>query len=322
MDFIESFKAARRVSTPIICVRSPDPAATIGRIRQVYPNGKVPVLHWDCCRGATGINESGEAAAGILQEQGPIMAASEMLISAARLPEQSILFFANIQLFLDIETVQQALWNLRDQFKLNRRTLVLLCPDVSLPAVISQDVLVLDEPLPTEADLEKVIASVYESADLPAPDEPTRKRAADALLGLGAFPAEQSAAMSLTKAGLDMDTLWQRKYQAIEQTGGLSVDRSSESFEDIGGLEQIKKFSGGVFGGNQPPRIVVRVEEIEKTMAGARGDMSGTSQDALQVLLTEMEDRNYTGIIAVGPPGSGKSIYSKALGKTFSVPSL
>ena len=57
-------------------------------------------------------------------------------------------------------------------------------------------------------------------------------------------------------------------------------------------------------------------------MAGARGDLTGVSQDALQVILTEMEDQDYSGIIAVGPPGSGKSLYSKSLGKTFGIPAI
>src|SRR2546422_6001578 len=50
----------------------------------------------------------------------------------------------------------------------------------------------------------------------------------DALIGLAAFPAEQVLAMSLSKNGLDLDWLWERKCQAVEQTPGLTIWRGGE----------------------------------------------------------------------------------------------
>jgi hypothetical protein len=46
--------------------------------------------------------------------------------------------------------------------------------------------------------------------------------------------------MSLSKKGLDLEQLWERKRQVIEQVPGLSVWRGGETFDDIGGCENIK----------------------------------------------------------------------------------
>jgi hypothetical protein len=46
--------------------------------------------------------------------------------------------------------------------------------------------------------------------------------------------------MSLVKRELDTADLWERKRQIIEQTPGLSVWRGGETFEDIGGVENVK----------------------------------------------------------------------------------
>ena len=69
-----------------------------------------------------------------------------------------------------------------------------------------------------------------------------------------------------------------------------------------------------------------RIEEIEKAMGGSGsaglGDTSGVSQDQLGVLLTAMEDNDWTGLIMVGPAGAGKSLISKGMGNTYKVPSM
>jgi hypothetical protein len=65
-------------------------------------------------------------------------------------------------------------------------------------------------------------------------------KAVDALIGLAAFPAEQALAISLVKRQLNTEDLWERKRQIIEQTPGLSVWRGGETFEDIGGVENVK----------------------------------------------------------------------------------
>ncbi len=83
--------------------------------------------------------------------------------------------------------------------------------------------MVLDEPLPSVDDLDRIVREIFASAEMETPEPDVRTKAVDALMGLAAFPAEQALAMSLTKKGLDYTGLWERKRQVIEQTPGLNV---------------------------------------------------------------------------------------------------
>jgi SpoVK/Ycf46/Vps4 family AAA+-type ATPase len=133
--------------------------------------------------------------------------------------------------------------------------------------------------------------------------------------------------MSFVKKGggltIDTDELWERKRKAIETIPGLSVWREPAKFDQIGGLDNLKAFLSDILKGNASPRIIVFIDEIEKAMAGAttgEGDSSGTSQEMLGTMLTEMNDQNYTGVILIGPPGTCKSQIAKATGGEAGIP--
>lgn len=325
MNFLDQFKAARRVSTPLIAVRTPDPAATIGLLT-ANVNG-APILQWDIAAGLKGFGDKGrEVVSAICDGVGPEMLTNptEFLQKATKVPENTIIFFHNHPEFLKEPTVVQAIWNLRDQFKADKRCLVLLCPMIQLPAFITNDVVVMDEPLPTNAQLEDIIRKVYKAANIAEPVPKVLAQAADATSGLPAFAAEQVLFMSLTKDGLDMESVWERKRQAIEQAPGLSVWRGKEKFSDIGGCTNCKTFTSRITKGQDSPGAVVFIDEIEKALAGSGpvGDTSGTSQEMLGTLLTFMQDRKSTGMLFIGPPGAAKSAMAKAIGNEAGIPTI
>ena len=206
---IQQFQAARRVSTPLIAIRTPDPAATIAGISAAANGSAPPLIQWDACRGLSHLNDKGATA---LAQTGEAMLEGLDIVSALllapRLPEKTLLFIHNAPRVLDNLSVIQALWNLRDVFKSNYRALVMLGPDITLPPELTNDVLVLDEPLPDADELATIIADNYEAAQLEAPSENMVAQAVGAVAGLAAFPADQVVAMSLTPQGLNMDALW------------------------------------------------------------------------------------------------------------------
>jgi hypothetical protein len=157
---------------------------------------------------------------------------------------------------------------------------------------------------------------------LGSPDEETAGKAVDALIGLSAFPAEQSAAMCLHKNGLDVAALWERKRRVIEEIPGLSIWRGNETFADIGGCENVKRFLSAVVTGAEPPRVVVFCDEIEKAFAGTGTDTSGTKTEMTGTLLSWMQDREADGVIFIGPPGAAKSIVAKATGNAAGIPTI
>jgi hypothetical protein len=323
VDLVQQIKAARRVSTPLIAVTTPDPAATVDMICDGL-NGS-PKITWDVINGFRSRGEAGQVQViKLVSDFDPSIGnPDEALKMAARLDEQSVLFIHMASRWLDNPMVIQAMWLLRDQFKINRRTLILLSPAIELPAELAGDVVVFDEPLPDGAALERIVLQQFSDSGL-SPQAGVVDRAVEAVQGLPAFQAEQVVAMSLTKSGLDVDALWERKRRQIELTPGLKVARGTETFGDIGGVAVVKDFLGKILHGQARPNAVVFVDEIEKMLGGASGggDTSGVSQDQLGALLSYMQDQAAAGLIFIGPCGSAKSMVAKAAGNEAGIPTI
>lgn len=330
MKTIESLKHARRAGVPLVSIGTPDAAATIRNV--VEKVNSAPILSWDVQRGVIPANELGQYAMGDIDADNTKGNPLGLLDEAAKLPERTILFVHNAAKVAEAAGLPwlQGIWNLRDLFKQDRRTLVLLGRDSSVPAELEGDVVALDEELPTADELRQIVMAIDEAACASLPDREKADnsvldKAVEAIQGLAAFTAEQAVAMAVRPDGFDLDHLWEVKRDMIEETPGLSCWRGGERFEDIGGLSNAKRYCSQLINGRKQYGAVVFIDEIEKLLAGSSGsggDTSGVSQGFLQVLLTYMQDHNVGGMIFVGHPGAGKSMLGKALGAEASVPTI
>ncbi len=334
MSLSTDFREIRRVSTPWVVVQTSDYRATTKEMLKVRINGEdePDAFLWTCVNGACRVqgNERDSFNLGDADST-PAM----VLGLALDLPANSILFlvvpddFASPNHFWSNPFTTQAVANLRDQFKADHRTLVVLSIDGKMPALVADDVPVLRDPLPTLDDLKGIATNLAESVKVDVGAEAIGK-GAQLCLGMTRFSAEESVARKLTrKGGLDLEGLATAQREQIEKASerGLAFESSKETFDSIGGLSQIKKFMGRIFNGTKRPTVIVRLEEIEKAMAGIsgggrQGDTSGVSDDQLGVLLTAMEDNGWTGLMAPGHAGTGKSLISKATANTYGVPSI
>ena len=337
MEFLKQFKAARMVSTPLVCIRTFDVKSTVDSISAQFPDEqKPPIILWDCISGYRAVTPAGKNVLDTLfsaTESTPTM--SEDIVTALRLAdtkntqdlpvigEDCIFFFANSHMQWKESPVIQAVWNLRDSFKSSGNMICLLANSgAMLPSELQHDVLVLDEPLPSRETLETVVKQTCEFASLPVPTDDTLNNAVDALIGLPYFPAEQSTAMSINveHKTLDIEELWTRKRQAINQTVGLSVSAGNESLESIGGLSTIKTYMEALLSGREKPHCIIFIDEIEKAVAGSSTDTSGVKQELMQNMLSWMEDTKMRGALFIGVPGAGKSQIAKAIAASKKIP--
>lgn len=334
---LDQFNAARLAGTPIVAISTPDQEAVLHDLAKPISHSH-PIFRWDCVRGMVALNRLAHEVAARCSGSTPLSEQTMHIVDAlalalASFPERTIVFVLNANAWVDAEPARanpapvQAVANVRGAFSTSLRMLVLLGPSFALAPALQHDVVLLDDPLPTDEQLRDIVTRLHEAASLPAPSPDVLDRAVTRLRGLSHFAAEQVTAMSLPPEGFDLAMLGELQRRTVNQTPGLVMEGDDgPTFEQVGGLSQIRQFLGYIMSGSQPPALVVRIDEIEKMIAGAGaegpGDSSGTSQYALGVLLRYMEDEGWGGLIAVGPPGSGKTLISRAMGRTYGVPTI
>lgn len=334
MTLLDTFKAARRAAVPLLAIQTPDQLALVGalalasnEVDATHERAASPLVRWDIVRGFEPLNKAAEVA---IVEAPPTLADASVdaavaaLISAAAMPPGTVLIMVNAQRVLGEGAVPTALLNLREPFKSTGRMVVLLGPAFALPPELVNDVVLLDEELPDDDAISAVVDAIYEAAPrINGAPVNREKRAAvvDALRGLPLFAAETVAAMCLGRKGLDVDAAWERKCALVQQTPGLTVWRGGESFDDLGGLTEVKRFCAALAKSDRFS-AVVWMDEVEKMMAAMHSDTSGVSQDQHQQILTFMQDQKVPGLLLIGQPGSGKSAVAKALGAAMGVPTV
>ena len=147
-------------------------------------------------------------------------------------------------------------------------------------------IVVLEHGLPDHDQLATIARGVAtEHGDCP---EGNGLRAVlDAAAGLTRMEAENAFSLSLVRhSRLAPDVLWEIKSGMLKKSGLLTLHRGGESFAELGGLDALKSFCTRALRGGQSRGIRAR------------------------------------GVLLLGPPGSGKSAFSKALGAETGRPTL
>lgn len=333
-SFTQLFVAARAVSTPIVAVKTADATSTIATVRELVKDA--PLASWDAVTGLRGLNKAGETeVASMLQEAGgveqgatPALPLTLGVLRYAKAVESDLIVFlhnAQLQFASTDAQIIQGIVNLRDRYKASGSLLVLLITagDV-LPTELQQDVLVLEQPLPTRDELATIITDTFKAAGSKDATTEVIRQATDALVGLPAFPAEQSTAMCLEKetGKLDIEQLWARKRSIISQMPGLSFHQGRETLNDVYGVASAKRFGQLLMESEQGPTVVLRTDEIEKQFAGNGSDSSGSTGKLLGEFLSWIEDRKVICSLFLGVPGSSKSWLSYCLGGEYKRPVL
>lgn len=351
---VDQVMAARSVSTPLIAISTPDQPAVLMDLRTKL-NGSIPLLSWDRSRGIQWLNEKGRSASSLAAVAFGLSEPFEKSIPIATVnPADAMRFIWYLpgatkkdpslgcvviaqsmdRSFRDpscaAETIQ-AILNLRESFKENLRTLIMLAPSFTLPPELQHDVILLEDPLPTREAFVSIVKDVHDSAGL---DEPTKEQTDKSILavrGLSAFEAEQVLAMSVALAPkqdrIDLPSAWALKKAAVSKTEGLTMTLEGPDLSDLKGLDAIIRMLDGLWKGPKPPEVVMRVDEIDKGLAGlgsrgGPGDNTGVSQDLHQQFLVNMEDNGWIGAILVGIRGSGKTILTQSIGAAHGVPTI
>ena len=158
---------------------------------------------------------------------------------------------------------------------------ICLVPPAVLPPNELEHVLrVVDEGLPSLDDYRYIVRNLFTSAELECSDQEI-DRYAQCLKGLTMQEAENVLALTIIRSGRqlpDLESIRQFKVESIKQTGYLELVEPEHGFEQLGGLENLKRFSLAILQNGRPKKAKAR------------------------------------GIFLTGVPGCGKSAFARALG--------
>ena len=241
---------------------------------------------WDCDRGMTFPLEPIQMP-GVTDTQDPL-AIIRALPSVANGSGTTLAVFENLHRFLGATEIIQALARQIHAGKNSRCVVIVLAPAVQIPAELDKLFTVIDHDLPGHAQLEEIARGVaVQEGELPDGDE--LARVIEAAAGLTANEAENAYSLALVRHGkLEPETLWELKSQQLKKSGLVSLHRGTESFDQLGGLENLKAFC----------------------LRAMRRQSEGTVNNRPR------------GVLLLSPPGCGKSQFAKALGNETGRPTV
>ena len=207
----------------------------------------------------------------------------QMIQDLAEIPWPAVAFLENFHRFIEGAETVQALQNARQALSTNGVTLIAVSPIVTISEEVSKLFKVVPFELPTLEELREVFVEIAGAANLGEQPTELLDQLAEAALGLTRFEAENAAALC-----------------SVVSSGKFSPEIVAHTKADM--IRQSSTLEIGVF---------------EETFEELRG--VGRMKDfALKSLGSHM----YRGILVLGPAGTGKTHFAKALGNAVRLPTI
>ena len=222
---------------------------------------------------------------------------------------------------------------LRQDLKALGVSLLFLGPFLIPPSELKNEFLSYNVEAPGDEELQETITSLYSSylpvakekynVELPPTLETSQvERIITSLRGQTLFKAETLMALSLCREGVDEEVLWNQRAIAVSTTPGLTLIKPRWGLESIGGSQGLKKHLDLYFNGENPPAVVVWLDEIGDAFSGVDEGDSGVRKYVRSQFLINMEIHGDTGLILMGIPGGGKSATAEGIALSYNVPLL
>jgi len=216
------------------------------------------------------------------------LAAIRALPSLACSDSSALLVLTNFHRFLGSPEIVQALARQITAGKQNRTFLLILAPVLQIPVELEKLFAVVEHDLPDRPQIEAIARGVAtEPGELPAGAD--LERVLEAAAGLTRYEAENAFSLSLVRQRrIEPSSIWELKAGMLKKSGLVTLDRGTERFDSLGGLQAMKAFC---------LRSMRRQGQANPL-------------------------KRPKGALLLSPPGCGKSQFAKCLGSEAGRPTL
>ncbi|MBQ7544675.1 MAG: AAA family ATPase [Synergistaceae bacterium] len=172
--------------------------------------------------------------------------------------------------------------------------IIIVDSKVNIPFELESFITLIDVPLPDDEEIRDCVETFAEAVSVTLSDK-EKDELIFSLKGLSSFQINQVLSIAYQKGGsigeADKKFILEEKEQMIKKSGILEMVNFDESIEDIGGLENLKKWL------ERKAKIFSRLDEARKQKVDIPG-----------------------GVLILGMPGCGKSLTAKATARLFNAP--
>lgn len=209
--------------------------------------------------------------------------------------DPGIFIFKDLHPFIDSPATTRWLRDAIASFKGTQKVIVLMSPVQNIPIELEKEVVVLDYPLPTLAELNQVLTNQLDQTRNRRTTTEAREKLLKAALGLTRDEAEKVYRKAFVKTGrlteAEVDIVLSEKKQLIRRNGILEYMEEDETLEAVGGLEELKRW--------------------------LRQRSNAFTERAREYGLPQPK-----GMLILGVPGCGKSLIAKTTSRLWGLPLL
>ncbi len=212
-----------------------------------------------------------------------------------RQKEPGLFIFKDLHAFIDAPVTNRWLRDAIASFKGTQKTIIIMSPVQQVPIELEKEVVVLDFPLPTMAELNQVLSTQLVDNRNRRLTTDAREKLLKAALGLTRDEAEkvyrkaQVTTGRLTEA--EVDIVLSEKKQLIRRNGILEYIEEDETIDSVGGLEELKRW--------------------------LKQRSNAFTERAREYGLPQPK-----GMLILGVPGCGKSLIAKTTARLWGLPLL
>jgi SpoVK/Ycf46/Vps4 family AAA+-type ATPase len=247
MSFSEEFELLLRACYPLIYIPTPEEERVEGAIATCAKHiGNRFVYIWDFVDGYQD-NPNNEG----VGRRNPLQA----LEFVEQLPPNlgGIFILRDFHRFLEDISISRKLRNLARKLKSQPKNIVIVSPQLEIPAELTEVLTIVDFPLPTAAEIReetlRLVASIGQSLSDGLLDELVRSAQGLSLERIRRVLTQCIARHANIEAE-DVELILEEKRQSIRQTQILDFYPATEQISDIGGLDNLKDWllrRGGAF---------------------------------------------------------------------------